>query len=84
MWLAALRCISGGLVTDGRQMACLVVDAFAAFSVDPPPAPAATAEVCQTRPFPDPRSPQAAVFPDPRSPQAAAEFPDPQSPQAQR
>ena len=43
--VAALRCISGGLVTDGRQMARLMADAFAAFSVDPPPAPATLAEV---------------------------------------
>ena len=43
--MAALRCISGGLVTDGRRMACMMADAFAAFSIDPPPAPAASAEV---------------------------------------
>ena len=42
--VAALRCISGGLVTGGRQMACLMAaDAFMALSVDPPPAPAASA-----------------------------------------
>ena len=43
--MAALRCISGGLVIDGRQMAHLMASAFAAFSVEPPPAPAAAAEV---------------------------------------
>ena len=43
--VAALRCISGGLVTDGRRMAGLMAEAFAAFSVDPAPAPSATAEV---------------------------------------
>ena len=41
--MAALRSVSGELVTDGRQMARLMADAFSAFSIDP--APAATAEV---------------------------------------
>lgn len=43
--MAALRCLSGGLVTDGREMARLMAVAFAAFSVDPPTDPAAMGAV---------------------------------------
>ena len=44
-YVAALRCLSGGLVTDGREMARLMAVAFAAFSVAPPADPAAMGDV---------------------------------------
>ena len=43
--IAALRCLGGGLVIDGRHMASIMAEAFTAVSVDPPADPTALEEV---------------------------------------